>query len=655
MDASLYKFKTSISCFSNCPFTRVLVFSLFLIVLLSGHANAQSEKKIQKWFLEAKQSYRQEEFIESIEYCDKIVNANPNFVDAHLLLADIYNQIDSTQLEIFHLLEAKRNSTIALIVFRIAEAYFYKASYSEALEYYNEYLSLNGVSETRKKEVYRRIACCNFASAAMKEPIVFNPERISDNVNSGDDEYWPGISLDNKFLVFTRLAKDSLQIPQEDFFIAKLDSSGWGPAKPIEEINTRGNEGAQCISADGRILFFTACNRSDGFGSCDIYYSIFINGKWSTPQNAGAPLNSQAWEAQPSFSSDNRYLYFSSDRINGEGKKDIWRSELLGCSDTDELVWSKPENLGELVNTPGDDISPFIHPNNENFYFISDSHVGMGGFDIYKCNIRFDTIFSDPQNLGYPINTIKNEQGLVISADGSTGYFSSSRNEKTGMDIYRFELDEKIRPRPVTYIKLKVYDNSTEQPLQCNIDLINLSLEEQANRTATTDSNGELLLCLPLGADYAFNVSKQGYLFYSESFLLASPKSIAEPLDLTLRLDPVMIGAEMNLYNIYFDIDSYEILEESEPELRRLTAFMEKNASLKIEIQGHTDSSGDSDKNQRLSENRANAVVDYLTEAGIEKSRMSAKGFGDKIPVSTNKTADGRRKNRRTTIKIVGI
>ena len=479
------------------------------------------------------------------------------------------------------------------------------------------------------------------------------PINLGENVNTQMDEYWPSLSLDGEKLVFTRLIKQRGVLPQEDFYMSESDASGWGRATPIREINSLQNEGAQTISADGKLLFFTACNRPSGFGSCDIYFSRFVNGKWTVPVNAGSPLNTAFWEAQPSFSSDNRYLYFSSSRSGGKGKKDIWRIEFLGFSEMGKLKWGDPENLGEKINTTGDEISPFIHPNNKSFYFASDFHTGMGGFDIFMSEITSDTMISAPENMGYPINTFRNEQGLVISSDGTTGYFSSERNKVSGMDIYSFQLDESIRPDPVTYVKVKIVDKKTKEPMQGQIDLIDLSKGNRSHRTENTDMMGELLLCLPMGTDYAFNVSKEGYLFFSRSFQLAE-KTVSDPFLLTLEMEPVEVGAEMNLYNIYFETDSFAILPESEPELYKLTEFLMKNPLLKVEIQGHTDNTGIPDKNLILSEQRAQSVVDYLIDAGISESKMVAKGFGDSLPVATNETVEGRAQNRRTTIKITG-
>lgn len=441
-------------------------------------------------------------------------------------------------------------------------------------------------------------------------------------------------------------------MPQEDFFIAEFDSSGWGKAAPIIEINTRENEGAQALSADGRLLFFTACNRTDGKGSCDIYFSLFDGKRWSTPKNAGSGLNSSSWDAQPTFSSDNRYLYFSSNRAGGKGKKDIWRAELIEIGESGILKWNAPKNLGEILNSQGDEISPFIHPNNKSFFFASDFHAGMGGLDLFVSEIQDNGEFSSPRNLGFPINTHKDEQGLNIGFNGATAYFASEREPGFGLDIFTFQLPQELRPEPVTYVKAKITDAETGTVVRAFAELINLSSHSAKQRTERADENGEILLCLPINANYAFNVSETGYLFYSQSFQLKELKTFETPDRIEIRLNKVKIGAEMNLYNIYFETDSFRILSASEPELAKLTLFLKNNPLLEVEIQGHTDKTGSPERNLVLSELRAKSVVEYLILNGIAANRLQYKGFGETRPVAKNETEDGRSLNRRTTIKI---
>ncbi len=633
--------------------TRCFFLLFFLIINLQGIKTvcAQDNKKAQKWFEEAKKEYSLQSYPQAVDLCRKILDRDPGFVDARLLLADIYFALDSTQLEIIQLEKAAQQSDLPQINYRLGNAYFNTGNYESAKKVLKIYAETPGLSQNRKTEIERLLESCRFAAEAVKHPVDFDPVRLPDNVNSVNDEYWPNLSIDQKKLVFTRLIKNPGSRPQEDFFISEFDSAGWGRAQPIVEINTPENEGAQIVSADGRLLFFTACNRRNGRGSCDIYYSRWQGGSWTVPRNAGA-INSRYWEAQPGFSSDGRFLYFSSNRLGGKGKKDIWRAELLDFDQNGVATWKKPVNLGPEINTEGNEISPFIHPNNRNFYFASDFHTGMGGLDVFVSEIENDSVFSAPGNLGYPINTFHNEQGLFISPNGRTAYFASERNQDTGLDIYSFNLDESLRPEPVTYVHAVIADAKTSKPVQAQLELVNLTDEKRSVRKETTGANGEALLCLPVGDRYGFSVSKEGYLFFSESFALDEPKNVYEPYDLFIRLQPVEVGSEMNLYNVYFETDSFSILRESEPELQKLVEFLQKNSGLKVEIQGHTDNSGGNEKNQVLSELRARSVVDYLVKNGIGKNRLHAAGYGETRPVATNETEEGRRQNRRTTIKI---
>ncbi len=628
----------------------LLIFvSAFFVPVLS---EAQSNQRVQKQFDKALGYYKAQEYKQAIEVLDKVIGKAPRFQDAYLLLSDIYGETNNTEMEIANLLEAQEISQKPLICYHLAEAFFSIGEYEKALLGYNSYLNDGEMAEGRREGILRKIGNCRFAITAKNNPVDFAPERLSNNINSICDEYWPVISLDQTKLVFTRLITYPGRFPQEDFYFSVSGTDGWGEAKPILEINTGQNEGAETLSSDGKLLFFTACNRPDGRGSCDIYFSRFVDGKWTKAKNAGG-VNTGGWESQPSFSSDNRFLYFSSNRSGGKGKKDIWRIQMKGFGSQGGIVWGEPQNLGDSINTPGDEISPFIHPNNRDFYFVSDYHTGMGGYDLFTSRLSAGSVFSRPVNLGYPINTQNDEQGLDISADGQTAYFASARDNTTGLDIYSFVLDESIRPTPVTYVRANVIDAKTKQSLHATINLIDLAQPEN-ERTEETDNSGGLLACLPLGANYAFNVLKEGYLFYSRSFFLEEAQTLCEPYVFIIGLQPIEPGAEMDLYNIYFETDSFSILPASEPELKRLLVFLNNNPSLSIEIQGHTDDTGNKGKNQALSELRAKSVAAYLVEKGIKEGRLSYKGFGQCRPVASNGTEEGRRLNRRTTIKILG-
>ena len=641
-------------CMKSCPgalLTKWIV--LFLFLGMSNSTFAQTDKRIIRWFEGAEQSYKTGDLKQAIEYSEKILERDSTFISASLLLADIYNSTADTEKEIIYLEKAAGLSDSPLIYYRLGEAHYSKGDYRNALNAYKKYLSVATSGTDRQKEVQRKAENCRFSLNAMANPVEFQPERLADEVNSGFDEYWPSLSIDGRNLVVTRLMDFAGQIPQEDFYISVRDSSGWGEAEPVTELNTPENEGAQSLSADGTLLFFTACNRAGGMGSCDIYYSYRRNGRWTRPVNAGPPLNTRQWEAQPSFSSNGKTLFFTSNRGGGKGKKDIWKADIAGIDPVGRLEWNEPVNLGDSINTPGDEISPFIHASNQSFYFTSDFDTGMGGFDLFMAEIHNDSVFSTPQNLGYPVNTINNEQGLFVSTSGEKAFFASERAE-TGLDIFSFLMDESIRPVPATYLHAQVVDALTDKPVQAFINLVNLTDEDKESRKELTNDLGEVLLCLPTGANYAFSVSKEGYLFYSDVFELGEHRRIYDPYNLRIELNPVQVGAEMNLYNIYFETDSFRILPQSEPELQKLVEFLESNPALKVEIQGHTDNTGSAERNQKLSELRAQSVGDYLTEHGIDAARLNAAGYGEKKPVATNDTKKGRRLNRRTTIKILG-
>jgi outer membrane protein OmpA-like peptidoglycan-associated protein/tetratricopeptide (TPR) repeat protein len=626
---------------------RIDFLCLFLCIF-SSFTFAQQNKRSEKLFEEAKNYYSSNKNEEAINICNQILKKDTGFFHADLLLSEIYKDRDSTTLEIKHLKHAQYNSKNALINFRLGESYYKLENYSTALKYYTKYSQAN-LTEDRKKKTDKRIKSCTFAIKSINHPCKFNPEPLNKNINTNSDEYWPTPTLDGAHLIFTRLLNNNSQF-QEDFYIADINSDSQ-KVIPITDINTPENEGAQTISADSRLLFFTACNRTDGFGSCDIYFSRMINGKWTTPCNAGEPLNTSSWEGQPSLSSDKHWLYFSSNRSGGKGRKDIWRIRLKGFSKEGMPQWEKPENMG-TINTEGDELSPFIHANNHNLYFASDGQIGMGGFDLFSSSITSSGKIDTFKNIGYPINTINDEIGLTINAAGNTAYFASTRNSETGMDIFSFELSNDMRPTPVTYIQAFVSNKETHTPLQANIELINLKDTTESTDSEKADKNGQILLALPLGSNYAFNVSENGYLFYSQSILLADKKSITNPLIVNIQLEPVKTGAETNLYNIYFETDSFTLLPESHPELNKLVSFLKKNSNLIIEVQGHTDSSGNLNKNMELSKRRAQSVVNYLTAHQISINRLKAKGYGATKPVATNSTPEGRQQNRRTTIKI---
>src|SRR6185312_873849 len=406
------------------------------------------------------------------------------------------------------------------------------------------------------------------------------------------------------------------------------------------------------ISADGNLLIF-ASDRPGGYGDQDLYYSFRVGNEWSRPRNMGPPINTRNWETQPCLASDERTLYFVRGKVVGYKveQQDIYETVL-----SDSGTWSMPVKLSDTINTPGVEEWPCIAPDNQTLYFASDGHPGFGGLDLFMSRRLPNNRWGIPVNLGYPINTPKNETGIAIDPDGRLAYFSSDRPGGRGkMDIYSFLLPDSLRPQQVTYMKGKVYDAATMQPLIANFTLIDLTTGKVVSESTSRPVDGIFLVCLPVNRNYALNVSKNGYLFYSENFSLKDVKANYEhPYLKNVPLQPIDTGATIVLKNIFFETNKYDLKPESEIELGKLIAFLKNNPTIKIEISGHTDNQGTPQSNIILSENRAKAVYDYLIAHSIDARRLTYKGYGQTRPIATNDTPEGRQLNRRTEMKIIG-
>jgi len=299
-----------------------------------------------------------------------------------------------------------------------------------------------------------KIAQCKFGIEAIQHPTTMIPINLGNNVNSEWDEYHPSLTGDSKEMLFTvRRPRDETTVckhcKQEEDIYSSLQKDGiWQTrTKLTEPVNTGNNEGAQCISPDGNYLFFTICNAEKGYGGCDIYWAKREKNGWSNPKNCGTKVNTKYWESQPSISSDGKTIYFTSNRPGGYGGMDIWKTEMIS-----EGVFSEPINLGEMINTPYDECSPFIHFDQQTLYFSSDGHLGMGGKDLFYTTLQADKTWNTPVNLGYPINSYKDESGIFINAQGNVAYFASDRpGGFGGLDIYCFELEESLRPKSVLF------------------------------------------------------------------------------------------------------------------------------------------------------------------------------------------------------------
>lgn len=472
----------------------------------------------------------------------------------------------------------KAEPAFAEVRLTMADWYLDHDSLDQARTHYSAYLRQHSGSGARwAAAALRGLQTAEFRLNAMAHPVPFSPQNLGPAVNSTDDEYMPTLSADGRTLLFTRRfprtpKSRTNSAEEEDFYFCRLGDDGWEPAQRMEEpVNSFDNEGSGCLSQDGRMLFFTACGRDDGAGRCDIYVCYRRGSGWSRPRNLGPAVNTGSWESQPCLSIDGRTLYFVSDRRGGYGGMDLWQSTLV------EGRWQPAVNLGPAVNTAGDERCPFISFDNQTLFFSSNGHIGMGDMDIFFSRRVGDSAWSEPQNLGYPINTSGDEGSLLVSPDGRTAYFSTDRLGGMGrLDLYSFALPESARPHPVAY-REEIIDLAPEMP----------------------------------------------------------------------------VGESVTLNNVFFQTGKYALLDISVVELDKVVEMLSAHPSMRIELEGHTDNVGRDDMNQRLSEQRAKAVYDYLVGRGIDPARLAYRGYGPTRPVGDNATAEGRRLNRRTAFTII--
>ncbi|WP_443939041.1 OmpA family protein [Pedobacter sp. MW01-1-1] len=619
----------------------------FCFVNIFCFAQGSSNKKAQAFYEKANPFIQNQKYTEAIPLLESAVQADPQFLSAFVTLGDLYKtQKKYTEAQSNYQKALSISVEISPVVFyKLAETQFALSDYAKAKQNFGKYTSLERDPKNLAK-ARKYIADCDFAAEAIKKPVTYNPTNLGTGVNTDQPEYFPAITGDGETLIFTRQINGN-----EDFWTAQFKNNSWNLAKPLSsKINTSYNEGAQSISPDGKYLFFTGCNRSDGLGRCDIYVSHREGQDWGVPYNIGEPVNSEYWESQPAISPDGKTLYFISNRPGGSGGYDIWSSTI-----TDDLKWGPAINLGPNINTAFDENTPFLHADGRTLYFSSDGWLGFGNKDIFFSRMDTQGAWLKPTNMGYPINSFEDENGLTVSADGNFGLFSSNLKGGFGkQDIYSFGIPELAKPAKVSYVKGIVRDKDTKRTIESNIQVVDLKSNKTVFEDYTDPETGEFLAIMPVGTDYLFNVNAEGYLFYSENFDLKEATR-NKPFIIEVSIEKIKMGANVTLKNIFFDTNKYNLLPASLKELEVLIGFLTDNSTVHIEIQGYTDNIGDDALNEKLSFNRANAVYEYLVKYGISASRLTFKGYGARNPIADNKTEMGRKNNRRTSFVITKV
>lgn len=580
-----------------------------------------------------------------------------NFVEVHFLLAQMYEKYDSPSRAL-----AEYREGFALDSGFYPNGYFHAARmayqgglYDTAMRYLALYAKpWRGRSvDSLKVERFRERVVC--AKRLRDAPLPVTPERLGDSVNSRWDEYFPVLSVDGTSISFTRLlpnhpaASTYRLLPfQEDLYHSARSGEGWAQAEAYAlPVNSEQNEGAQSLSGLGDEMYFTRC-----VGPCKIFFSHRVEkGGWTAPVPLPEPVNRDGVSVkQPSVSLDGRYLYFASDRPGGMGGYDIWRSERQ-----EDGGWGQPENLGQPVNTPWDEQTPFIHFNGTTLYFSSEGHPGLGRLDLFKSELNARGEWSEPMNLGYPINTEHVEMGLSVSPRGDEAYMASGRGGGS-LDIYRYPLPRAQRPDSARYLRLKIFDALTSSPLAGRYELVALP-EGKPWANGRANGGGECLVSLPADGSFALFCSHEGYLDHSENFTPEFTPAPGDSLVMELRvgLKRAVENSLATLRNVFFDFGEATLKPASCVELDRWASQLKGQPGWVVRIEGHTDSVGDAAYNLALSQRRAQAVRSYLVDKGVEPNRVEWVGYGATQPKASNSTPAGRALNRRTEARIVSL
>jgi len=579
-----------------------------------------------------------EAFIKRMEQAIKL---DKLFTEAYWAISDItYHYDTDNSIKMLNLAIENNAPRKAETQIKLAEYYYkQKKDYQKAIE------TIEKVSDEKfigkKNELLKKY---QIVDKLFKDTVPFAPKNL-ELLNTDFDEYFPSITADGKIMSVTRSLQSSRN-NREDLYYSTNVNGTWMPLMPIEGLNTSENEGSQSFSADGRYMFFVACNRR-GSGGCDIYYSINNGGSWSNPIPAPYPVNSGEWDSNPVLSPAGNELFFVSSRKPNFGGKDIWHCDVK-ILDGGILQFSNARNLGKPINTAGNDFAPFIHTDNKTFYFASDGHPSLGGSDIFVSWRDEKGVFSEPKNLGYPINTANDEYGIVVSANGSQAYISSWNYEKPSrrLDIYQFELYPEISPKSMSYVVGNVYDAVTLKKLDAAVEVYDYETQKTISESISDRRTGNFTTFLPNEGQFGLNVRRTGYLFYSS-------KITSKNDSLMVALQPIKKGEKIILNNIFFAFNSAELQQESEKEINEIFNFLKQNPTLKMEIVGHTDNIGSEKFNLTLSENRAAAVRNALIAKGIAPERLTYKGLGFSQPIDTNSTEEGRERNRRVECVIM--
>lgn len=532
------------------------------------------------------------------------------------------------------------------VLFYLGEAYRIDGQLDESVHYYNLFLEQQNAKETPIDPdfVQQQIEACTRAKDMMRRELYVKEEVLP---IFDDNSYLltPAMSTDRKTIVFTR---------QEKFYDAiytanQKNNGEWDNPKNITlDLAVEGNVYSTSINHDGTQIFLYMHDKDVG----NIYTSVKTNGKWGKAEKLGKSINTRNWESFASISPDGQTLYFSSNRTGGHGGFDIYYSQLL-----EDGTWGHAINIGDAINTPFNEEAPYLTPDGNTLFFISQGHNSMGGYDVFFSDRIGDDQWSTPVNVGYPINT----------TDDEMMYFPLSKNEalvtyvEKGQPSIRkirtiaFSNDPDFISVPLIG-NIMLSDNGEITPNLIKIEIIDKDASRTIGSLYAQEQSGEFSTKL-LPGTYTVKVNADGYFPHEQEVAIAEG---AEDFPLQVNLArQVLVPSQFTVGAILFDFDKFNVKVEAQKELDKLAEFLNQNPHIIIEVCGHTDSKGSQEYNKKLSLRRANSVMDYLVKQGVNKSRLKVEGADFSQKIAINNFADGkdcpegRRLNRRITLRVL--
>ena len=651
---------------------KKFAFIFFLLSFVASDLPAQSYKKLLK---KGGKHYKRGEINRALEYYLEAEKLEPGNVELNLHIGRAYLLSDYKHYALPYISKVYKLAPDQDqdILFYLGLACQYNYMFEDGIKYYTAYGNLRRQNKLIARD---KIQICMQADSLISVPVAVDIVNLGPLINSPAHDYAPIITPDESVLVFTSRREGSTGGQKtkdneyfEDIYISYRKGKDWGPPKQISKnINFKYHDAAAAISANGKELFLYM---EEGGG--DLYRSVYDGREWSVPEPLGEPINTDYWETSVSITPDGKKLYFSSDRPGGFGGLDIYESELQPGGQ-----WGKPRNLGSVINTSGNEDSPYIHPDLQTLFFSSDKHPGLGGYDVFRSDRKGDD-WQTPENMGYPINTPDDNFHFIMATNRTHAYYTSIQEGGQGKaDLYKVTfLDEKVKAileadrqkkeqeqelikeikesvQAAAFYSGTLLDAGTGLPLAGIVTISNLQSGETVTE-AQAGADGKFSLYIEEAGTYGLSADAKGYMIISRKLKIAK-KDEQQQVEANLRMHPLEVGSTSIMSNIFFDFGKASLRTESIGELDKIKNFLDNSPTLKLQINGHTDNVGNAAYNKILSRKRAQSVVNYLIQNGIGQDRLSVMGYGQERPlVSNDDEEEGRELNRRTEIEVISF